>query len=94
MSEVTHRSKTRPVRVGNLTIGGSDELFIQSMTTTKTHDVEATVKEILRLEEAGVQIIRVACPDERAALAIGEIKNKLTSHRMSRKHHKEGNHQS
>ncbi len=49
----THRSKTRPVRVGNLTIGGSDELFIQSMTTTKTHDVEATVAEILRLEEAG-----------------------------------------
>ena len=77
MSEVTHRSKTRPVRVGNLTIGGSDELFIQSMTTTKTHDVEATVKEILRLEEAGVQIVRVACPDERAALAIGEIKKQI-----------------
>ena len=52
-------------------------LFIQSMTTTKTHDVEATVKEILRLEEAGVQIIRVACPDERAAYAIGEIKKQI-----------------
>ena len=50
MIEMTHRSKTRPVRVGNLTIGGSDELFIQSMTTTKTHDVEATVEEILRLK--------------------------------------------
>lgn len=77
MSEVIHRSKTRPVRVGNLTIGGSDELFIQSMTTTKTHDVEATVAEILRLEEAGVQIIRVACPEERDALAIGEIKKRI-----------------
>ncbi|MFD1203899.1 MULTISPECIES: flavodoxin-dependent (E)-4-hydroxy-3-methylbut-2-enyl-diphosphate synthase [Sporosarcina] len=77
MSEMIHRSKTRPVRVGNLTIGGSDELFIQSMTTTKTHDVEATVAEIKRLEEAGCQIVRVACPDERAAYSIGEIKKQI-----------------
>lgn len=77
MSEIIHRSKTRPVRVGNLTIGGSDELFIQSMTTTKTHDVEATVAEILRLEEAGCQVVRVACPDERAAYSIGEIKKRI-----------------
>ena len=56
MSEMIHRTKTRPVRVGNLTIGGSNELFIQSMCTTKTHDVEATVAEIFRLEEAGCQI--------------------------------------
>ena len=77
MSEMTHRSKTRPVRVGNLTIGGSDELFIQSMCTTKTHDVDATVEEILRLEEAGCQIVRVACPDERAAYSIGAIKARI-----------------
>lgn len=77
MSEIIHRSKTRPVRVGNLTIGGSDELFIQSMTTTKTHDVDATVAEILRLEEAGCQIVRVACPDERAAYSIGAIKERI-----------------
>ncbi len=77
MGETIHRSKTRPVKVGNLTIGGSDELFIQSMTTTKTHDVEATVKEILRLEEAGCQIVRVACPDERAAHAIADIKKQI-----------------
>jgi len=77
MNEIIHRSKTRPVRVGNLTIGGSDELFIQSMTTTKTHDVDATVAEILRLEEAGCQIVRVACPDERAAYSIGAIKERI-----------------
>ena len=77
MSEIIHRSKTRPVKVGNLTIGGSDELFIQSMTTTKTHDVDATVAEILRLEEAGCQIVRVACPDERAAYSIGAIKERI-----------------
>ena len=48
MNEMTHRTKTRPVKVGNLTIGGNNELIIQSMTTTKTHDVEATVAEIKR----------------------------------------------
>lgn len=77
MKPMISRANTRPVRVGNLTIGGSDELFIQSMTTTKTHDVEATVEEILRLEEAGCQIVRVACPDERAAYSIGAIKKQI-----------------
>nr|WP_233711086.1 flavodoxin-dependent (E)-4-hydroxy-3-methylbut-2-enyl-diphosphate synthase [Lederbergia citrisecunda] len=77
MGEITHRSKTRPVKVGNLTIGGSDQVIIQSMTTTKTHDVDATVREIERLEEAGCQIVRVACPDERAANAISEIKKRI-----------------
>ncbi|PTY82792.1 flavodoxin-dependent (E)-4-hydroxy-3-methylbut-2-enyl-diphosphate synthase, partial [Heyndrickxia sporothermodurans] len=67
MGEIIHRSKTRPVKVGNLTIGGSNELFIQSMTTTKTHDVEATVAQLKRMEEAGCQIVLVAFPDERAA---------------------------
>ncbi|KGL40195.1 flavodoxin-dependent (E)-4-hydroxy-3-methylbut-2-enyl-diphosphate synthase [Listeria sp. FSL L7-1582] len=78
MTERTHRSNTRPVKVGNLTIGGSNELFIQSMATTKTHDVEATVAEIHRLEEAGCQIVRVAVPDERAADALAEIKSRIS----------------
>jgi (E)-4-hydroxy-3-methylbut-2-enyl-diphosphate synthase len=77
MSEIVHRTKTRPVRVGNLTIGGNNEVVIQSMCTTKTHDVEATVAEIKRLEEAGCQIVRIAVPDERAALAIPEIKKQI-----------------
>ncbi|WP_226656883.1 flavodoxin-dependent (E)-4-hydroxy-3-methylbut-2-enyl-diphosphate synthase [Pseudalkalibacillus hwajinpoensis] len=77
MNEITHRSKTRPVKVGPLTIGGNNEVIIQSMTTTKTHDVEATVAEINRLEEAGCQIVRVACPDDRAADAIPEIKKRI-----------------
>ncbi|MDL4841529.1 flavodoxin-dependent (E)-4-hydroxy-3-methylbut-2-enyl-diphosphate synthase [Aquibacillus rhizosphaerae] len=74
---LTHRKNTRPVKVGNVMVGGKNEVIIQSMTTTKTHDVEATVKEILRLEEAGCQIVRVACPDERAADAIAEIKKQI-----------------
>lgn len=77
MSQLTNRKNTRPVRVGNLVIGGNDEIVIQSMTTTKTHDVEATVAEIKRLEEAGCQVVRVACPKEEDALAIAEIKKRI-----------------
>ncbi|SDK80535.1 flavodoxin-dependent (E)-4-hydroxy-3-methylbut-2-enyl-diphosphate synthase [Lacicoccus qingdaonensis] len=77
MSEIIHRTKTRQVKVGDLTIGGEDQIVIQSMTTTKTHDVEATVAEIHRLEEAGCQIVRVACPREEDALAIPEIKKQI-----------------
>jgi (E)-4-hydroxy-3-methylbut-2-enyl-diphosphate synthase len=77
MTQIIHRTKTRPVKVGSITIGGNNEVIIQSMTTTKTHDVEATVAEILRLEEAGCQIVRVACPDMRAAEAISEIKKRI-----------------
>ncbi|PRO65136.1 flavodoxin-dependent (E)-4-hydroxy-3-methylbut-2-enyl-diphosphate synthase [Alkalicoccus urumqiensis] len=77
MNEITHRKNTRPVKVGPLTIGGSDEVIMQSMTMTKTHDVEATVAEINRLEEAGCQIVRVACPHMEDAEAIPEIKKRI-----------------
>lgn len=71
------RRDTRPVKVGNLTIGGNNEVIIQSMCTTKTADVEATVAEILRLEEAGCQIVRVTVNNEEAAAAIKEIKKRI-----------------
>lgn len=74
---LTHRKNTKPVKVGNLVIGGKDQVIIQSMTTTKTHDIEATVEQIHRLEEAGCQVVRVACPDDRAADAIPEIKKQI-----------------
>ncbi|WP_339274300.1 flavodoxin-dependent (E)-4-hydroxy-3-methylbut-2-enyl-diphosphate synthase [Paenibacillus sp. FSL W8-0426] len=71
------RQDTRPVKVGNLTIGGNNEVIIQSMCTTKTADIEATVAEILRLEEAGCQIVRVTVNNEEAAAAIKEIKKRI-----------------
>ncbi|UCZ54535.1 flavodoxin-dependent (E)-4-hydroxy-3-methylbut-2-enyl-diphosphate synthase [Bacillus shivajii] len=77
MTEIIHRRDTRPVKVGHLTIGGTDEVTIQSMTMSKTHDVEATVAEITRLEEAGCQIVRVACPEMKDAEAISEIKKRI-----------------
>jgi (E)-4-hydroxy-3-methylbut-2-enyl-diphosphate synthase len=72
-----HRTQTRPVKVGNLTIGGSDEVIIQSMTMTKTADVKGTVEQILRLEEAGCQIVRVTVNNMEAAEAIKEIKKQI-----------------
>lgn len=72
-----HRSQTKAVKVGNLTIGGSNEVIIQSMTTTKTADVKATVEQIHRLEEAGCQIVRVTVNNMEAAEAIKEIKKQI-----------------
>ncbi|MCU6711069.1 flavodoxin-dependent (E)-4-hydroxy-3-methylbut-2-enyl-diphosphate synthase [Paenibacillus sp. J5C_2022] len=71
------RQDTVAVKVGDLTIGGSNEVIIQSMCTTKTADVEATVSEILRLEEAGCQIVRVTVNNMEAADAIKEIKQRI-----------------
>ncbi|MGO4371800.1 flavodoxin-dependent (E)-4-hydroxy-3-methylbut-2-enyl-diphosphate synthase, partial [Paenibacillus sp. MCAF20] len=71
------RQDTVAVKVGDLTIGGSNEVIIQSMCTTKTADVEATVAEILRLEEAGCQVVRVTVNNKEAADAIKEIKKRI-----------------
>jgi (E)-4-hydroxy-3-methylbut-2-enyl-diphosphate synthase len=77
MGEIIHRTKTRSVKVGDINIGGSNHVVIQSMTTTKTNDVHVTVQEIKRLEEAGCEIVRVACSDEAAANAIPDIKKRI-----------------
>ena len=74
---MTNRKDTRKIKVGNMTIGGDNTVSIQSMTNTKTKDVEATVEQILELEKAGCEIIRVACLDEEDAEAIKEIKPKI-----------------
>ena len=71
------RTDTIPVKVGDLTIGGNNEVIIQSMCTTKTADVKATVAEILRLEEAGCQLVRVTVNNNEAAEAIKEIKKQI-----------------
>ena len=71
------RSETRPIHVGNLTLGGNDHIYIQSMTNTKTKDVNATVNQILELEKAGCEIVRMACFDKEDAYAIREIKKQV-----------------
>ena len=71
------RNKTRQIKVGNVFIGGQKKVVIQSMCNTKTTDVDATVKQILDLEKAGCEIIRVACPTVEDAKAIKEIKKRI-----------------
>ena len=71
------RTKTRKVMVGNVQIGEQNKVVIQSMCNTKTKDVQATVNQILDLEKAGCEIIRVACLDMEDARAIKEIKEKI-----------------
>ncbi len=66
---------TKKIKVGNIFIGGSNDVIIQSMTNTKTSDVEATVSQILALETAGCELVRVTVNDMAAAKAIKEIKN-------------------
>ena len=68
------RNQTRVVKVGNRFLGGNNPILIQSMTNTKTKDVEATIKQILRLEELGCDIIRVAVLDKEDAYSISKIK--------------------
>jgi (E)-4-hydroxy-3-methylbut-2-enyl-diphosphate synthase len=68
------RRKTRPVKVGKVTIGGDAPVSVQSMTTTKTTDIYPTLQQIRNLEVAGCDIVRVTVPDEASAEALPEIK--------------------
>ena len=72
-----NRNETRIIKVGNVQIGGNNDVSIQSMTNTKTKDIQSTVDQIIALEKAGCQIIRVACLDIEDAIAIKHIKEKI-----------------
>ena len=71
------RHATREVRVGTVVIGGNNPIWVQSMTTTDTHDVEATVAEILHMQEAGCELVRVTVPKAEDAAILGEIKRRI-----------------
>lgn len=71
------RDETKVIQIGNVKIGGGNPVAIQSMTNTKTEDVEATVAQILALEKAGCEIIRCAVPTMEAAQALREIKKQI-----------------
>ena len=71
------RENTRKIKVGNVQIGGQNKVIIQSMCNTKTKDIKSTVNQILELEKAGCEIIRVACLDIEDAKAIKEIKKQI-----------------
>jgi (E)-4-hydroxy-3-methylbut-2-enyl-diphosphate synthase len=77
MTWVIKRHHTNQIHLGGIPIGGGAPITVQSMTNTPTQDVAATVGQILRLEAAGCEIVRVAVPDEAAALAIKGIKAQI-----------------
>lgn len=72
-----YRDHTKVIQIGNVKIGGGNPVRIQSMTNTKTEDVNATVAQILALENAGCEIIRCAVPTLEAAQALKEIKKQI-----------------
>ena len=72
-----YRDHTKVIKIGNRVIGGGNPVLIQSMTNTKTEDVEATVAQILSLEKAGCDIIRCAVPTMEAAKALSQIKKQI-----------------
>jgi len=71
------RRTSRPVRIGDVTVGGGAPIVVQSMTKTNTADVTSTVEQIKELEECGCEIVRVAVPDAEAAEAIKDIKKAI-----------------
>lgn len=72
-----YRDLTKCVKIGHVVIGGGNRVLIQSMCNTKTCDVESTVQQIKRLEEAGCDIVRVAVPNKEAAMKLSEIKKHI-----------------
>ena len=73
-----YRDHTKTVQIGDRVIGGGNPILIQSMTNTRTEDVEATVAQIERLARAGCEIVRCTVPTMEAALALKEIRERIT----------------
>ena len=70
---IVNRKKTKEIKVGKVSVGGSSQISIQSMTNTLTTDIKATINQINLLEEAGADIVRVSCPDEASTMALKKI---------------------
>ena len=67
------RRKTRVIHVGKVKVGGDNPISVQSMTNTLTTDIKGTINQIQSLEDAGADIVRVSCPDEKSTRALKEI---------------------
>lgn len=67
------RRKSRVIHVGNVPVGGDSPITVQTMTNTLTHDVKATIAQVLACAEAGADIVRISCPDQASTAALKEI---------------------
>src|SRR5262245_23444453 len=74
--DLTPRNATRRVPIGRIAVGGGAPVAVQSMTATKTQDVEATVAQVRLLEEAGADLVRIAVDSEKDARALREIRER------------------
>tara|TARA_B100001093_G_scaffold489799_1_gene528272 strand:- start:2917 stop:4002 length:1086 start_codon:yes stop_codon:yes gene_type:complete len=75
---IIKRKKTKEIKVGKVSVGGNSIISVQSMTNTLTTDVKGTINQIHELEEAGVDIVRVSCPDEPSTKALKDIVKEVT----------------
>ena len=71
------RRKTKKIKVGKVEVGGNAPISVQSMTNTLTTDIEATIKQVNDLSEAGADIVRISCPDKESTLSLKKIINKV-----------------
>ena len=71
------RRKTKTIKVGDVKIGGDNPISVQTMTNTLTSDASSTIKQILQIQEAGADIVRVSCPDKDSTNALKEIKKEV-----------------
>ena len=76
---IIKRKKTKLIKVGNVSVGGDSKISVQSMTNTLTSDIKRTINQIHSLEEAGVDIVRVSCPDEESTKALKHIIKEVKS---------------
>ena len=75
---IIKRKKTKKINVGKVNIGGDSIISVQSMTNTLTTDIKATINQINQLEDAGADIVRVSCPDEKSTLSLKEISKEVS----------------
>ncbi|NNE58882.1 MAG: flavodoxin-dependent (E)-4-hydroxy-3-methylbut-2-enyl-diphosphate synthase [Hellea sp.] len=71
------RRKSRQIMVGNIAVGGDAPISVQTMTNTVTHDVKATVAQVLQMQEAGADIVRISCPDPESSKALKDITREI-----------------
>ena len=76
---IIKRKKTKEIKVGKVSVGGNSIISVQSMTNTLTTDIKGTINQIHKLEEAGVDIVRVSCPDEPSTKALKSIVKEVST---------------
>ena len=76
---IIKRKETKKIKVGNISVGGNSPITVQSMTNTLTSDIRGTIKQIHSLENAGADIVRVSCPDEKSTRALKDIVKEVSA---------------